>query len=82
MPVRRFRSIDDMKREPRWRTAGSPDLWRAIAGVWDVGRRAAARRFPPGVYRHRSIERLDALCEQWASAHVRDLRERRTTDTT
>jgi hypothetical protein len=77
MPVRRFRSIEDMKREPQWLTAGSPELWRAIAGVWDVGRRSAARRFPPGVYRHRSIESLDALCERWAGDHIRDLRERR-----
>jgi len=77
MPVRRFRSIEDMKREAHWRSASTPELSRAIARVWDFGRRTTPRRFPPGVYRHPSIESLDALSEQWAQAHFREIQETR-----
>jgi hypothetical protein len=72
MSVRRFRSVEEMKREAHWRAAGTPGLWQAIARVWDLGRRTAPRRFPPGVYRHRSIESLEALSEQWAEAQFRE----------
>jgi len=65
MPVRRFRSIAEMKREARWRPAGTPELWRAIASIWDLGRRTRGARFPPGVYRHRSIDSLNALTATW-----------------
>jgi hypothetical protein len=71
-----------MKREPRWRAAGTPELWRAISQVWDLGRRTTPRRFPPGVYRHRSIEHLDALTEEWARSRFRKLQDDRAHDVT
>jgi hypothetical protein len=77
MPVRRFRSVEDMKHEAHWRAAGTPELWQAIARVWGLGRRTASRRFPPGVYRHPSIESLDALSEQWAEAQFREFQQTR-----
>jgi len=77
MPVRRFRSVDAMKAEPRWRPAGTPELWAAVAGVWELGRRTATPRFPPGVYRHSSIESLQALSEQWAEARFREFQQTR-----
>jgi hypothetical protein len=49
----------------KWRRPGDPDLYRAIASVWDFGRRSRPRRFPPGVYRHRSMSDLNAQTEQW-----------------
>ena len=67
MPVRKFRSIEAMK-EPRWRQPGDPLLYRAIAQVWEFGRRVVPRRFPPGVHRHRSIEELDRTVEAWSIA--------------
>ena len=66
MPVHRFRSAEEMN-QPRWREPGDPELLRAIAAVWDFGRRTMPRRFPPGVYRHRSIESLNAQTEAWAA---------------
>jgi hypothetical protein len=64
MPVRKFRSVEDMERD-KWRAPGDPALYRAIAAVWAFGRRTRPRRFPPGVYRHRSMDALNAQTEQW-----------------
>jgi len=64
MPVRKFRDVDAME-QGKWRQPGDPDLYRAIAAVWDFGRRTQKRRFPPGVYRHRSIEALNRQTEMW-----------------
>lgn len=69
MPVRKFRSVEAMN-QPHWRTPGDPALYAAIAGVWEAGARLQRRRFPPGVHRHRSIQDLDALVEQWHREHV------------
>jgi hypothetical protein len=64
MPIRRFRSIEEMN-QPVWRDPGSPELYRAIALVWEFGRRTSRVRFPPGVHRHRSIEEMNAAQEEW-----------------
>jgi hypothetical protein len=67
MPVHRFRSAEEMN-QPHWREPGDPNLVRAIASVWSFGQRTVVRRFPPGIYRHRSIERLDEQTEAWAAS--------------
>jgi hypothetical protein len=64
MPVRKFRTVEDMERA-KWRDPGDPELIRAIAAVWEFGRRSRRRRFPPGVYRHPSIVELNAQTERW-----------------
>lgn len=64
MPVRRFRSVEEMS-APRWRNPGDPLLYRAIAAIWDFGRRTNPRRFPPGVHRYGSVEELDRQVECW-----------------
>jgi hypothetical protein len=75
MPVRRFRSVEAMP--PAWLAVGDPNLYRAIATLWDIGQRTTSPRFPPGVYKHRSIEELGRLEEEWAAANFRAFRERR-----
>ncbi len=75
MPVHKFRSIEDMKRGGTWRDPGTPELLRSIALVWDFGRRTAASRFPPGVYRHRNVESLNALTDRWAAERFRAKRQ-------
>ena len=69
MPIRKFRSVADME-HPQWREPGDPILYRTIAQLWHYGQRTAGYRFPPGVYRHRSIVELNAQTEQWNIAHV------------
>ncbi len=70
MPVRKFRSVGEMQ-SPPWRSAGDPSLARAIAATWELAERVAPQRFPPGVYRHRSIGSAERLREQWAVANFR-----------
>ena len=76
MPVYKFRSIEDMPEPPR-RLPGDPALYKAIAGVWELGRRTNPRRFPPGVYKYRSIQEMDRAQEQLLAQHVAELRRKR-----
>jgi len=78
MPVRKFRSIEDMKRQTLWREPGDPALYRAIRALWELGRRTGANRFPHGVYRHRSIEEMNRLTDQWKEDNFRDHQRRRS----
>ena len=64
MPVRKFRRIEDMKR-PLWRDPGDPTLVQAMARLWDFAARTGRRRYPPGVYRHSSIEELQRAQAEW-----------------
>ena len=65
MPIRKFRSIEEMK-APRWREPGDPDLFRAMAALWEIGHRTRTRRYPPGVHKHASIEDMQLTQERWA----------------
>lgn len=62
MPVRRFRSVEEMNR-PVWREPGSAQLLEAIRNVWEFGRLTSRRRFRPGVYRYRTIEEMQQALE-------------------
>lgn len=59
MPVRKFRSVEDMN-APVWRAPGDPALYVAIGAVWERGARLSPRRFTPGVRRFTSIAALEA----------------------
>jgi hypothetical protein len=65
MPIRRFRSIEDMK-TLRWRDPGDPGLFRAIRRLWEIAARTRTRTWPPGVHKHASIEDMQLAQEQWA----------------
>ena len=55
MPVRKFRSADEMNKLV-WRSGGQiRRLLIAIASVWAFGRRLRRPTFPPGVRKFRSI---------------------------
>lgn len=76
MPVRRFRSLEEME-DTLWREPGDPALWRAIESVWAFADRTCPRRFPPGVYRHHSIEDAERQREQWEQANFEAFWRRR-----
>lgn len=76
MGVRKFRDVSEME-DTLWRLPGDPELLRAIASTWAFADRILPRRFPPGVYRHRSIEEAKELKEQWGESDFRALQERR-----
>ena len=71
MPVRKFRSIEEMKRRT-WREPGDPLLYRSMRLILDIGRRTRPRRFPAGVHKHRSIEALNARTERWSTSPATD----------
>jgi hypothetical protein len=62
MPVRKFRSVDEMNR-PTWRQPGDQALYQTIAALWETGRRLQQRRFAPGVHKFRSVEELEAAAD-------------------
>ena len=76
MPVRKFRSVADMKDSP-WRDPGDPELFRAIRQVWGFSERACRAHFPPGVHRHRSADDMERLRDEWEDANLRALEGRR-----
>ncbi len=76
MPVRKIRDLHQME-DALWREPGDPQLPKAIASVWSFAARTCPRSFPPGVYRHRTIEDAKRLREQWDEANFRALWARR-----
>ena len=63
--MRKYRSVEEMPDEV-WREPGSPELLEAIRTTWARAERFAPKRFPPGVYRHRSLDDAQKLKEEWA----------------
>ncbi|MHB8798606.1 MAG: hypothetical protein ACYDBY_09120 [Thermoanaerobaculia bacterium] len=76
MPVRKFRSIQEMKAN-RGYDRDDPHLPRIIEGIWDFGRRTAGLRFPPGAHRYRTVEEMNARTAEWADENFRAFRARR-----
>jgi hypothetical protein len=76
MPVYKYRHVDDME-DRSWREPGDPALFRAIRGTWEFARRTVRPRFPPGVYRHRSIAEAEQLRDAWERANFESFRNRR-----
>jgi hypothetical protein len=75
MPLRKFRSVEEMDAGP-WLPAGHPRLAAAIRGVWAFGSRTLRPRFPPGLHRHRSIEEAQATAEAWEQERFEAARAR------
>ncbi len=76
MPVRKFRSLQQME-DSLWRSSEDPRLAEAIARVWEFADRTCPRRFPPGVYRHRSIAEAQSLRDQWEEDNFQAFWEQR-----
>ena len=75
MPVRKFRSVEEMEGD-HWYEPGDPRLDRAIRRVWELGYHTLQPHFPPGVYKHRTIESMNALQEAWAQANFEAYHDR------
>jgi hypothetical protein len=75
--VRRLRDLADAE-ESAWCDPRDPALWRRIATVWQLSARLAPRRFPPGVYKHRSIDDANRLAALWEAEHIAARRRPRT----
>ena len=76
MPVFKYRDVSEMV-DRTWHAPGSPELFRAIRATWELAERTTPLRFPPGVYRHRSIEAAEQLREAWEQANFAAFHARR-----
>lgn len=70
MPLRKFRSVEEMPAGP-WLPAGDPRLARAIREVWAFGTRTLRPSFPPGLHRHHSIDEAEEVAERWERERFR-----------
>lgn len=68
MPVHKYRDVASMP-DRTWRSPGDPALAEAIRQVWAFAQRTTQPTFPPGVYKHRSIEAVMAQREIWDAAN-------------
>ena len=59
-----------------WHAPGSVELFQAIRATWDFAHRTLQPSFPPGVYKHRSIEDAKKLRAQWTRANFEAYQER------
>jgi hypothetical protein len=70
MPVYKHRSVEAMDAH-QWRRPGDPELYRAMAFLWELARRTNPRRFTPGVYRYRSVGQMNDADEERLRQHIR-----------
>ena len=64
MPLRKYRSIEEMETPP-WRDPLDPRNLRLACDLSELATRLRPRRFPPGLYRYRSVEQASLRREQW-----------------
>lgn len=76
MPVKKYRDVSEME-DNTWFERGDPRLFEAIRAVWDFAHRTTRPHFPPGVYKHRSIEEMEAQREEWDRANFEAFQARR-----
>ena len=69
MPVRKYRSVEDMP-SAAFRTPLDPVNLRLACEVSTTALRFAPRRFPPGVHRYRSIAEAAERREAWERSSV------------
>ena len=79
MPVKKIRNLQEME-DSLWYEPGSPELWWAIKAVWEFADRTCPQRFPPGVYKHRSIEDAQRQRDLWEEQNFKAFWERRGID--
>lgn len=68
MPVKKFRDVSEMKAAPY--PPESVELATATRHAWALSRQICPLHFPPGVYKHRSIDEAEALRRRWQAANV------------
>jgi hypothetical protein len=56
--------------ESVWMDRDDPRLWSTIASVWALSTRLCPAHYPPGVYKHRTIESMNAQTDAWEVANI------------
>ena len=80
MPVHKYRDVASMP-DRSWRSPGDPTLSQAIRHVWDFAQHTTQPRFPPGLYKHRTVEDAAVQRQAWEAVNFAPfLARRRSTD--
>jgi len=80
MPVRKFRSIEEMNAavSDRWLNSGDPELPASIDALWkEWGKLMPPLDMPRGVTKFRSIEEMNAFREKYENERAVRLRAER-----
>lgn len=77
MPIRRLTHLPDYD-DSGWLEPGDPNLIPSIIAVWELSRRLCPPHFPPGVYKHASIESANRMTERWEGEAMERARRRAT----
>jgi hypothetical protein len=64
MPIRKLRGLPEYD-DGLWLDPADPRLLPTIVAVWERSRRLSPPSFPPGVYKHASIEDANRMTERW-----------------
>jgi hypothetical protein len=74
MPVHKLHSLPDHD-DGLWLDPADPSLLPTIVAVWERSRLLCPPSFPPGVYKHASIEDANRLTERWEHEAIDRARE-------
>jgi hypothetical protein len=82
MPVKRFRSLDEMRRA-QWLAPDDPRLFEVVRFVWELSWEGSGRYVPPrGVFKFRSIEEANAHRDAWEKDRIEKIKHQRKADST
>jgi hypothetical protein len=76
MPLQKFRSLEEAQ-DALWSEPSDPKHWAAVAQVWALAASIDRRRFPPGVYKHRSIEDANRQMDEWLELTEQEASDRK-----
>ena len=80
MPLKKFRSVEEMDEHRRELWCDEPDAeyFQRVAELWELSSRTNPRTFPSGVFKYRSLEEAQADRDRLLTEHVRRLRRSRS----
>ncbi|MBW2736870.1 MAG: hypothetical protein JRH20_31180 [Deltaproteobacteria bacterium] len=67
MPIRKLRDLREAE-EATWCDPEDPRLVHRIRAVWQLAALLAPKRYPPGVYKYRSIAEASEQAARWEKA--------------
>lgn len=80
MPVKKYRSLEEMNREPQWLPTGDAAILQRIRHLWRLSElllKPVGTCLPRGVRKYRSIEDANADRSRWEQDRVERLRAER-----
>jgi len=75
MPIRKFRSIEEMNAADSELWCAEPDAayYQRVRQLWEASARLNPRTWPKGVFKFRSIEEAQAQRDQLLAEHIQRL---------